>query len=149
MIAARTTGNVVRAAAVFNEAEPDRRVEQHYGGVGGRVCMTLWDTGCSHNLVTPDFADELVRAGSAVRRRCSPLPMQHGAGEDEEDVSRGVTSAAPATSYIIAEVLLCHKGRTYRHHGARFYVYGGTLPDVIISKGLLNDIKCLEDPSHK
>jgi hypothetical protein len=82
MIAARTTHSGVLAAAAFNETDPDRRIEQHYGGVGGRVCMTLWDTGCSHNLVTPEFADELVRAGNAVRRRCAPLPMQHGAGED-------------------------------------------------------------------
>ena len=149
MSAARTTHIGVLVAAVFNETNPDRRIEQHYGGVGGRVCMTLWDTGCSHNLVTPEFADELVQAGTAVRRRCAPLPMQHGAGEDGEDGSRGVTSAAPATSYIIADVLLCHKGRTYQHHGARFYVYGGTLPDVILSKSLLKDIKCLEDPSHK
>ena len=149
MNAARTTHIGVLVAAVFNETDPDRRIEQHYGGVGGRVCMTLWDTGCSHNLVTPEFADELVQAGSAVRRRCAPLPLQHGAGEDGEDGSRGVTSAAPATTYIIADVLLCHKGRTYQHHGVRFYVYGGTLPDVILSKGLLNDIKCLEDPGHK
>ena len=109
---------MVRAAAAFIDAEPDRRIEQHYGGIGGRVCLTLWDTGCSHNLVTPDFAEELVRAG-AVRRKCAPLPMQHGGGEDENDTSCGVTSAAPATSYVIADVLLCHKGRTYRHHGAR------------------------------
>ena len=146
--AVRTTHSGVRTAAAFNETDPDRRIEQHYGGVGGRICLTLWDTGCSHNLVTPEFAEELVRAG-AVRRRCAPLPMQHGAGEDEEEAARGVTSAAPATSYVIADVLLCHKGRTFRHHGARFYVYGGTLPDVIISKGLLNDITCLEDPAHK
>ena len=112
------------------------------------MCLTLWDTGCSHNLITPEFADELVRAG-AVRRRCAPLPMQHGSGEDADEKSRGVTSAAPATSYIIAEVLLCHKGRTYRHHGARFYVYDGTLPDVIISKKLLNDISCVEDSTCK
>ncbi len=108
----------------------------------------MWDTGCSHNLVTPDFAEELVRTG-AVRRKCAPLPMQHGSGEDDGDVSRGVTSAAPATSYVIADVLLCHKGRTYRHHGARFYVYNGTLPDAIISKKLLNDISCVEEPEHK
>ena len=139
---------MVRAAAAFIDAEPDRRIEQHYGGIGGRVCLTLWDTGCSHNLVTPDFAEELVRAG-AVRRKCAPLPMQHGGGEDENDTSCGVTSAAPATSYVIADVLLCHKGRTYRHHGARFYVYGGTLPDAIISKRLLNDISCIEEPDHK
>jgi hypothetical protein len=75
--------------------------------------------------------------------------MQHGGGEDEEDASRGVTSAAPATSYVIADVLLCHKGRTYRHHGARFYVYSGTLPDAIISKKLLNDISCVEEPDNK
>ena len=147
-MAERTTHKVVRTAAAFDESEPDRRIEQHYGGIGGRVCLTLWDTGCSHNLVTAEFADELVRAG-AVRRRCAPLPMQHGSGEDGEDVSKGVTSAAPATSYVVAEVLLCHKGRTYKHHGARFYVYGGTLPDVIISKKLLNDVVCLEDPADK
>ncbi len=113
MIAAvRTTPSGVLAAAAFIDAvEPDRRIEQHYGGIGGRVCLTLWDTGCSHNLVTPDFAEELVRAG-AVRRRCTPLPMQHGGGENEKDSACGVTSAAPATSYIVAEVLLCHKGRT-------------------------------------
>ena len=75
--------------------------------------------------------------------------MQHGAGEDEEDTSRGIVSAAPATAYIIADVLLCHKGRTYRHSGARFYVYNGTLPDVILSKKLLNEISCQEDPAHK
>ena len=147
-MAERTTHRVVRTAAAFVDAEPDRRIEQHYGGIGGRVCLTLWDTGCSHNLVTPDFADELVRAG-AIRRRCAPLPMQHGGGEDEDDASRGVTSAAPATSYVIADVLLCHKGRTYRHHGARFYVYSGTLPDAIISKKLLNDISCVEEPDNK
>ena len=86
-MAERTTHRVVRTAAAFIDAEPDRRIEQHYGGIGGRVCLTLWDTGCSHNLVTPDFADELVRAG-AIRRRCAPLPMQHGGGEDEDDASR-------------------------------------------------------------
>lgn len=139
---------MVRAAAAFIDADPDRRIEQHYGGVGGRICLTLWDTGCSHNLVTPEFAAELVQAG-AVRRKCAPLPMQHGAGEDEEDSTRGVTSAAPATEYVIAEVLLCHKGRTYKHHGARFYVYAGTLPDVIISKRLLNDLICVEEPTSK
>ncbi len=75
--------------------------------------------------------------------------MQHGSGEDEDDRSRGVTSAAPATSYVIADVLLCHKGRTYRYRGARFYVYSGTLPDAIISKRLLNDVRCVEEPDHK
>lgn len=105
IMAERTTHKGVRTAAAFSKSDPDRRIEQHYGGVGGRICLTLWDTGCSHNLVTPEFAAELVRAG-AVRRKCAPLPMQHGAGENE-DAARGVTSAAPATEYIIAEVLLC------------------------------------------
>jgi hypothetical protein len=121
---------VVRAAAVFGGIK-DRRIEQHYGGIGGVVCLTLWDTGSSHNLVTPEFAEELVRGG-ALLRKCAPLTLQHGAGDDEEDAARVVLSAAPATAYVIADVLLCHKGRTYRHHGARFYVYGGTLPDAVV-----------------
>ena len=83
IMAERTTHKGVRTAAAFSKSDPDRRIEQHYGGVGGRICLTLWDTGCSHNLVTPEFAAELVRAG-AVRRKCAPLPMQHGAGENED-----------------------------------------------------------------
>ena len=141
-----------QAANVFGETnggemKKDRRIEQHCGGVGGKLCLTLWDTGCSHNLITPEFAAELVRAG-AIQRRCNPLQLQHGGGDDDDPL-RCVQSAAPATSYVTAEVVLCHKGRTFRHHGARFYIYGGALPDVVLSKKLLNSITCVEEPQHK
>lgn len=118
-----TTHSGVAAAAVFGETK-DRRIAQHYGGICGVVCLTLWDTGSSHNLVTPEFAEELVR-NWALLQRCAPLTLQHGSGGDnEEDTARVVLSAAPATSYVMADVLLCQKWRTYKHHGARFYVYG-------------------------
>ena len=34
IMAERTTHRVVRTAAAFVDAEPDRRIEQHYGGIG-------------------------------------------------------------------------------------------------------------------
>ena len=120
----------------------DDDVAQFYGGVNGVMCTTLWDPGCSHNLVTPDFADELIKRG-ARWAYCQPLTMQHGRG------GKVVTSAAPAVKWVQGEIVLCIDGLTYRAEKVKMYVYRGALPDVMISKKQLERMTCLEKPEKK
>ena len=41
------------------------------------MARTLWDTGCSHDIITPEFAEELLMKG-ACWRECVPLQLAHG-----------------------------------------------------------------------
>ena len=120
-----------------------REVGQFYGAVGGVLCTTLWDPGCSHNFVTPAFADVLSARG-ARWKWCDPLHVDHGVGE-----SGGVGSAAPAVRSLRADVVLKHKGLTYMKKQALFYVYPGTLPDVMLCRKELESLPCLEQPGSK
>ena len=121
----------------------DRSIAQFYGAVGGVLCATLWDPGCSHNLITPEFAEVLAKKG--VRwKACEPYHIQHGSGEDG-----GVRSAAPAVRCLKADILLKHKGLTYVAKQASFYVYPGALPDVMFSRKQLGNLTCLEQPGSK
>ena len=134
-------------AAVFNLPEElpplDDGVAQFYGAVGGTLCSTLWDPGSSVNLITPEFAKELSERG--VRwEYCEPCHIEHGSGE-----SGGVRSAAPAVRRVVANVILCHQGLTYRGENIVFYVYKGSFPDVVLSRKQLQELKCLEQPASK
>ena len=120
----------------------DDDIAQFYGGVNGVMCTTLWDPGCSHNLVTPEFADELIRRG-ARWSYCQPLTLEHGVG------GKVVTSAAPAVKWVEGEIVLCEDGLTYRAEKVKLYVYRGALPDVMISKKQLEHMTCLEKPEKK
>ena len=102
------------------------------------LAMTLWDTGCSHELITPAFAEELLRKG-ARWRECIPLHLQHGNSEH-------VVAAAPASRQICANIRLVHKGLIYEQHDVWLYVYDGALPDVMLSEDFLNKIPCISEP---
>ena len=106
------------------------------------MCTTLWDPGCSHNLITPDFADELIRRG-ARWSYCQPLTLEHGVG------GKVVTSAAPAVKWVEGSIVLCEGGLTYCADKVKLYVYRGALPDVMISKKQLERMTCLEKPEKK
>lgn len=147
---------VLVAAPVFNPAKgaaapllPEELprledgVAQFYGAVGNVLCSTLWDPGSSVNLVTPEFAKVLQGQG-VPWEYCKPMQIDHGSGEEG-----GVKSAAPAVRRIRTDVLLCEKGLTFRLENVEFYVYGGALPDVILSKKLLERMVCLEQPGTK
>ncbi len=151
---------VARAAAAFSRAYSNslklqsvpkpymwqglsKDVGQFYGAVGGVLCTTLWDPGCSHNFVTPAFADVLSSRG-AKWKWCDPLHVDHGVG-----ASGGVGSAAPAVRSLRADIMLKHKGLTYMKKQALFYVYPGTLPDVMICRKELESMPCLEQPNSK
>ena len=147
---------VSRAADVFNPARgatalalPEELplledgVTQFYGAVGKVLCSTLWDPGSSVNLITPEFADELQSKGSPWEY-CKPLYIEHGSGEDG-----GVRSAAPCLKRLIAPVTICHQGLTFTQEAVAFYVYQGALPDVVLSRKLLESMRCLEQPGVK
>ena len=110
--------------------------------MNGVVCTTLWDPGCSHNLVTPDFSDELIKRG-ARWAYCEPLYIEHGVG------GKVVKSAAPVVKWVEGEIVLCCNGLTYRAERVKLYVYRGALPDVMICKKQLQTIACLERPDKK
>lgn len=118
-------------------------VTQFYGAVGKVLCSTLWDPGSSVNLITPEFADELQSKGSPWEY-CKPLYIEHGSGEDG-----GVRSAAPCLKRLIAPVTICHQGLTFTQEAVAFYVYQGALPDVVLSRKLLESMRCLEQPGVK
>ena len=118
-------------------------VAQFYGAVGNVLCSTLWDPGSSINLVTPEFARVLQGKG-VPWEYCKPMQIDHGSGEEG-----GVKSAAPAVRRIRTDVLLCEKGLTFRLENVVFYVYRGALPDVILSRKLLEKMVCLEQPGTK
>ena len=151
---------VVGAAAAFNASratslklhsvpKPHRwpglspEVAQFYGAVGSVLCTTLWDPGCSHNFITPEFADVLVSRG-ARWKFCKPLQVDHGSGEDG-----GVKSAAPAVRSLRADVVLKQKGLTYSKKQVLFYVYPGALPDVMFCRKELQSLPCIEQPGSK
>jgi hypothetical protein len=118
-------------------------IAQYYGAVGGVLCSTLWDPGSSVNLITPEFAKELQQRG--IRwEPCEPLQIVHGSGEDG-----GVRAAAPSVRRVVASVVLCERGLTYRKDKVEFYVYQGALPDVVLSKRQLCEMECLEIPGKK
>ena len=149
-----TTAPVVavsRAADVFSPAQgatalalPEELplledgVAQFYGAVGKVLCSTLWDPGSSINLITPEFASELVSKGTPWEY-CEPIFIDHGSGE-----SGGVKSAAPCLKRLIAPVTICHQGLTFVKDAVEFYVYRGALPDVVLSRKLLESMLCLE-----
>jgi hypothetical protein len=101
----------------------------------------LWDTVCSHELCTPLFAEELIRKG-ARWRHCSSLQLSR-------DNAEYVRSAAPPSKQICADILLVHQGRVFEQHDVWFYVYDGSLPDVMLSEGFCNDIPCISHPGIK
>ena len=147
---------VAKAAAAFNRSRKavatalpeelpqlEESIAQFYGAVGGVLCSTLWDPGSSINLITPEFAKELQQRGLRWEY-CTPVQVVHGVGEDG-----GVKAAAPAVRRLFATVVLCHQGLTYRKEKVEFYVYQGALPDVVLSKQLLQEMVCLEQPESK
>ncbi len=105
------------------------------------LARTLWDTGCSHELVSPEFAEELLRRGGRWRQ-CLPLCLNHGDAEH-------VQSATPATRQVCANVLLVHKGKIFEAKDVWMYVYEGSLPDVMLSEKFLNTIPCTSHPGCK
>ena len=109
--------------------------------MGGVLARTLWDTGCSHNIITPEFAEELLRKG-ARWRECAPLVLAHGNADH-------VTAAAPPTKQICASIMLVHQAKIFRAADVWLYVYDGCFPDVMLSEGFLNDIPCLSRPGDK
>ena len=102
------------------------------------LALTLWDTGCSHEIITPIFAEELLRKG-ARWRECIPLHLAHGNAEH-------VTAAAPSSRQVCANVMLVHKGEIFEQRDVWFYVYDGAFPDVMLSESFLNNIPCVSSP---
>lgn len=153
---ATTAVAVVVAAAAFDAAkntanakgrEPKGgRIEsdvcRFYGAVGYTLCATLWDPGSSINMITPAFADELSKRKGLRWSYCDPVEVTHGSGE-------GCTSAAPAVRRIVADLVLCQQGLTWKQKDVEFYIYEACLPDVILSSQLLENIPCLERPGTK
>ena len=75
--------------------------------MAGVLARVLWDTGCSDQLIHPDFGWELIRRGAAWRY-CDPLYMNHG------DASK-TKGGAPAIIQVCAkDIVLVHNGDTYR-----------------------------------
>ena len=109
--------------------------------MGGVLARTLWDTGCSHDIITPEFAEELLRKG-ARWRECAPLVLAHGNADH-------VTAAAPPTRQVCASVMLVHQAKIFRAADVWLYVYDGCFPDVMLSEGFLNSIPCLSRPGDK
>ena len=105
------------------------------------MARTLWDTGCSDEMCTPTFAEELLRKG-ARWRECSPLHLAHGNAEY-------TTAAAPARKQVCANILLVHKGRVFQQDDVWLYVYEGSLPDVMFSETFCNTIPCISHPGEK
>jgi hypothetical protein len=105
------------------------------------LARTLWDTGCSHELVSPEFANELMRKGGRWRE-CAPLHLNHGDSEH-------VTAGAPATRQVCANILLVHKGKFFEQNDVWLHVYEGSLPDVMLSESFLNNIPCISHPGTK
>jgi hypothetical protein len=102
------------------------------------LALTLWDTGCSHEIITPVFAEELLRKG-ARWRECIPLHLAHGNAEH-------VTAAAPSSRQVCANIMLVHKGEVFEQRDVWLYVYDGAFPDVMLSETFLNNIPCLSSP---
>ena len=123
--------------------ELDQGIAQFYGAVGKILCTTLWDPGCSHNFITPAFADVLVSRG-ARWKYCEPMVVDHGSGKDG-----GVRPAAPAVRSLRADVVLKTKGHTFVGKQVLFYVYPGALPDVMFCRKELESLQCVEEPSSK
>ena len=90
--------------------------------------------------MAPAFGWELIRRGAAWRY-CEPLYLNHGN-------EKAVKGAPPAIIQVCApEVVLVHKGDTYRKENVWFYLYEGALPDAMLSDEFLNTIPCLTTPS--
>ena len=103
------------------------------------LARTLWDTGCSTDLVHPDFGWELIRRGAAWRYT-EPIHLHHG------DSSK-VQSAAPSIMEVCAsDIVLVHKGETFRFENCWLHMYEGCLPDVMLSEAFLNLIPCISTP---
>ena len=80
------------------------------------LARTLWDTGCSTDLVHPDFGWELIRRGAAWRYT-EPVHLHHG------DSSK-VQSAAPSIMEVCAsDIVLVHKGETFRFENCWLHMY--------------------------
>ncbi len=110
--------------------------------MAGVLARVLWDTGCSDQLIHPDFGWELIRRGAAWRY-CDPLYMNHG------DASK-TKGGAPAIIQVCAkDIVLVHNGDTYRMEDVWFYMYEGALPDVMLSDTLLNSIACITTPGKR
>lgn len=105
------------------------------------LARTLWDTGCSHNIVSPEFAEELLRRGGRWRE-CVPLHLSHGN-------DRHVKAGTPPTRQVCANILLVHKGQIFEQRDVWLYVYDGGLPDVMLSESFLNHIPCISSPGTK
>ena len=94
------TARTASAGGVAPEDLKDGRVERSvarfYGAVGYTLCATLWDPGSSINMVTPAFADELVKRKGLRWKYCAPMEVQHGSGDVLHDealrLSKGQSS---------------------------------------------------------
>ena len=92
--------------------------------------------------MAPAFGWELIRRGAAWRY-CEPLHLKHGNSDT-------VKAATPAIVQVCApEVVLVHKGETYRQSDVWFYLYEGALPDAMLSDNFLNSIPCISHPGKR
>jgi len=102
---------------------------------------TLWDTGCSDELISVAAAKLFISKG-AVWEQIDPVPIGHGNAD-------AVVSATPATTRVKLDVLLVHKERVFHQKDLWFLVYDGCLPDAMLSETLLNTIPCISHPGTK
>lgn len=84
------------------------------------LARVLWDTGCSHDIVSEAFAEELLRKGGRWRE-CAPLHLNHGDAVH-------VKSGAPPVKQVCANILLTHKGKIFEERDVWLYVYEGAYP---------------------
>ena len=55
-------------------------------------------------------------------------------------------AGSPCRLRVCLDVLIVHKGHTFKKDAVWFFVYEGCLPDAMLSEGLLNSIACVDAP---
>jgi hypothetical protein len=115
------------------------KIAHRFGCLSGQLCRLLWDTGCSHELITPLFAQKLISNGAKWEFLAAPSTIEHGN-------AAVVSSGAPVTTRVCLDVLIVHKSRIFQQKDVWFMVYDGCLPDAMLSDSLLNGIACMDEP---
>ena len=115
------------------------KIAHRFGCLSGQLCRLLWDTGCSHELITPLFAQKLISSGAKWEFLEAPSTIEHGN-------AAVVGSGAPVLMRVCLDVLIVHKSRIFQQSNVWFMVYDGCLPDAMLSESLLNGIACTDAP---
>ena len=95
------------------------------------------DSSCTHPVVTPGMAAQLVRRGYACGQ-CKPFGMMHG------KTLRG----GGICEWVDVPVVIVHRGLEFRQV-VRLYVYDNGVGDIMLPPAVMENIPCVTIPGRK